>query len=168
MSSAVETAEGFPPRGSCLRSRLMRGQVQDSFSFVATSSGPSGHLPALLSATQTFPHTVGNHPSRGRLWCGADCRRLPPRGKPLIVSSIPKKNNPAFSQMREGGVSLFSLKRHQHDDAQRRAHGAEQSVEPAHPHRFKVAARFVPVKALGLHGHGQRLRPADGLDQQRL
>ena len=44
------------------------------------NSRSSESLPTLLSAPQTFPHTVGNHPLRGRLWHGADCRRLPPRG----------------------------------------------------------------------------------------
>ena len=34
------------------------------------------------------PHTVGNHPSRGRLWCGADYRRLPLKGKPFRAAHI--------------------------------------------------------------------------------
>ena len=54
----VGIAKGFPLGGSCLRSRLMRGQVWNGFPFIATSSGPSGHLPlkgkAFEGALQTY------------------------------------------------------------------------------------------------------------------
>ena len=78
---AVQTVEGFPLGGSCRRRRLMRGQVWNSFPFIATSSGSLRSPPSGPFGLRPFPHTVGNHPSRGRLWCGADCRRLPPGGK---------------------------------------------------------------------------------------
>ena len=51
----------------------MRGQVWNSFPFIATSSGPSGHLPlkgkAFVGALQTynpqfiFPHSTNPRPA---------------------------------------------------------------------------------------------------------
>ena len=65
-SYSVQTIEGFPLGGSCLRSRLMRGQVWNSFPFVATSST------ALRSATSGSFGCSACH-----LYCGSPSVVIP-------------------------------------------------------------------------------------------
>ena len=66
----VGIAKGFPLGGSCLRSRLMRGQVWNSFPFIATSSGslrsppsPQGEGFGVVQTVESFP--LGSEPETG-------------------------------------------------------------------------------------------------------